>query len=288
MMTGRARVDHPCGIIPGTPMTPPPALPHDRFRVLGLRVDAVDPARALAAVEECVASAGRAYVCFANVHSVMEARADAQARTAYEGSSLTVADGMPLVWLGRRRGFLRTARVYGPDFTLLACERAAALGWSVFFYGAAPGIADLMAQRLCGRFPGLRVAGTLSPPFGDLRPDEDAALVAAVNAARPDLVFVGLGCPRQEKWMASHRATIEAPVLLGVGAAFDFHAGEVRQAPRWMMRAGLEWLYRLSREPRRLWRRYLVLNPQFLFHLAREAVQRPRQAPGNGDAAPRP
>lgn len=242
-----------------------------------MRVDAVDPARTLAAVEACIATGRRAYVCFANVHAVMEARADAEACRAYERSDLTVADGMPLVWLGRVRGFAEIARVYGPDFTLLACERAAAAGWSVFFYGAAPGVADRMAERLRGRFPALRVAGTLSPPFGDLRPDEDAALVAAVNGARPDLVFVGLGCPRQEKWMASHRAAIEAPVLLGVGAAFDFHAGEVRQAPRWMMRGGLEWLYRLSREPRRLWRRYLLLNPLFVFHLAKEAVMGPRQ-----------
>lgn len=269
-------------------MTPPPDAPHGRFRVLGLRVDAVDPSRALAVVEAAVASRGRAYLCFANVHSVMEARADGAARAAYERSDLTVADGMPLVWIGRRRGHRATARVYGPDFTLLACERAAALGWSVFFYGAAPGVADRMAQRLRERFSSLRVAGTLSPPFGDPRPDEDAALVAAVDAARPDLVFVGLGCPRQEKWMASHRDALAAPVLLGVGAAFDFHAGEVRQAPRWMMRAGLEWLYRFSREPRRLWHRYLVLNPLFVFHLVREAVTRRGQAPGGGGPDARP
>jgi N-acetylglucosaminyldiphosphoundecaprenol N-acetyl-beta-D-mannosaminyltransferase len=250
-----------------------PAISGPRHRVLGMRVDALDPARTLAAVAECVATGRRAYVCFANVHAVMEARADAEARAAYERSDLTVADGMPLVWLGRRRGFADAARVYGPDFTLLACARAAAAGWSVFFYGAAPGVADRMAERLRARFPGLRVAGTLSPPFGAVGPEEDAALVATVNAARPDLVFVGLGCPRQEKWMASHRAALEAPVLLGVGAAFDFHAGEVRQAPRWMMRAGLEWLHRLGSEPRRLWRRYLVLNPLFVLTLAKEALR---------------
>jgi N-acetylglucosaminyldiphosphoundecaprenol N-acetyl-beta-D-mannosaminyltransferase len=246
--------------------------PFPSHRVLGVRVDAVDPARTLAAVEDWIATGRRAYVCFANVHAVMEARAEEEARGAYERSDLTVADGMPLVWLGRRRGFAGSARVYGPDFTLLACERAAAAGWSVFFYGAAPGVADRMADRLRGRFPSLRVAGTLSPPFGALSAAEDASLVRAVNAARPDLVFVGLGCPRQEKWMASHRAALDAPVLLGVGAAFDFHAGEVRQAPRWMMGAGLEWLYRLSREPRRLWHRYVVLNPLFVFHLAKESL----------------
>ncbi|MET0554540.1 MAG: WecB/TagA/CpsF family glycosyltransferase [Vicinamibacteria bacterium] len=260
---------------------PAATAPFSSQRVLGMRVDAVDPARTLSAVEASVATGRRVYVCFANVHAVMEARADREARRAYERSDLTVADGMPLVWLGRRRGFSGIARVYGPDFTLLACERAAAAGWSVFFYGAAPGVADRMAERLRARFPALRVAGTLSPPFGALRPDEDAALVRTVNAARPDVVFVGLGCPRQEKWMASHRAAIEAPVLLGVGAAFDFHAGEVRQAPRWMMKAGLEWLYRLSREPRRLWRRYLVLNPLFIFGLAREALFGPRPLPGD-------
>jgi N-acetylglucosaminyldiphosphoundecaprenol N-acetyl-beta-D-mannosaminyltransferase len=246
--------------------------PLPSHRVLGMRVDAVDPARTLAEVEAWVTASRRAFICFANVHAVMEARRDAEAREAYERSDLTVADGMPLVWLGRRRGFPGAARVYGPDFTLLACERAAAAGWSVFFYGAAPGVADRMASRLQARFPGLRVAGTLSPPFGDLPAGEEATLVRAVNAARPDLVFVGLGCPRQEKWMAAHRDALDAPVLMGVGAAFDFHAGEVRQAPRWMMAAGLEWLYRLSREPRRLWRRYLVLNPLFVLGVVKEAL----------------
>jgi N-acetylglucosaminyldiphosphoundecaprenol N-acetyl-beta-D-mannosaminyltransferase len=160
--------------------------------------------------------------------------------------------------------------VYGPDLTLALCEVARREGWACYFYGGAPGVPERLAEEMGRRFPGLRTVGTCSPPFRALTPAEDEELVRAINAARPDLVFVGLGCPKQERWMADHRARLEAPVLLGVGAAFDMHTGGVRQAPRWMQAAGLEWLFRLGTEPRRLWRRYLVYNPLFVFHVLLE------------------
>ncbi len=215
----------------------------------------------------------RGYVCHANVHGVMEARHDAALRAAYARADLIVADGMPLVWVGRLRGQHAVHRVYGPDFMLLLTERAAARGYRVFFYGGVPGVAKTLADRLAVRFPGLRVVGVESPPFRPLTAEEDSAMVARINGTGADIVWVGLGCPKQERWMAEHRAALTAPVLLGVGAAFDFHAGRVGQCPRWLMAVGLEWLFRLMTEPRRLWRRYLLYNPLFVALITRQLLR---------------
>jgi N-acetylglucosaminyldiphosphoundecaprenol N-acetyl-beta-D-mannosaminyltransferase len=234
-----------------------------RYDVLGPRVDAVDPAATLDEMARWIHAGERRYVVFANVHGVMEASRDPAVRRAYDESGLTVPDGMPLVWLGRRQGQAGVRRVYGPDTVLLVCERASREGWPCFFHGGPPGVAEDLAAAMSRRFPGLRVAGAKSPPFRALTSEEDRDEVAAINASGATIVFVGLGCPKQELWMAEHRSGLTAAVLLGVGAAFDFHTGRVRQAPRWMMRLGLEWLFRLGQEPRRLWRRYLVYNPQF-------------------------
>lgn len=243
------------------------------YDVLGVAVSASQPASVLAAIETASARGPKTHVCFATVHGVMEALRDPAVLRAYN-RGLTVPDGMPLVWLGRLRGHPEVARVYGPDMTLLLCEEAARKGWGCYFYGGAPGVAEVLGERLMARFPGLRVAGVESPPFRRLTDEEDAAAVARINASRADLVFVGLGCPKQELWMAAHGDRLEAPVLLGVGAAFDFHTGRIAQAPRWMMRVGLEWLFRLSQEPRRLWHRYLVLNALFVVHATLQLLGR--------------
>jgi N-acetylglucosaminyldiphosphoundecaprenol N-acetyl-beta-D-mannosaminyltransferase len=174
---------------------------------------------------------------------------------------------MPLVWLGRAAVGPHVDRVYGPDLMLACCERSRALGYRHYFYGGAPGVADKLAARLSARFPGLVVCGTFSPPFGKLSPEEDEAIVRRINEAHADIVWVGLSTPKQERWMDQHRDRLDAPVLIGVGAAFDFHAGLKRQAPRWIQRSGLEWLFRLLTEPRRLWRRYLRNNPEFAWRL---------------------
>lgn len=246
--------------------------------MLGVRVDALDLAAAADRIEGWIAAGTRSYVCHANVHGVMEARRDPDVRAAYDGAGLTVADGMPLVWLGRQAGHAGTGRVYGPDLMLELCARAARSGASSFYFGGAPGVAEALAATLSARFPGLRTAGTHSPAFGlDGRRVAPEA-VATINAARPDIVWVGLGCPRQELWMATHRAALEARVLIGVGAAFDFHTGRVAQAPRAMQAAGLEWLFRLVQEPRRLWHRYLVYNPMFVALLALEKLGLRRRA----------
>jgi N-acetylglucosaminyldiphosphoundecaprenol N-acetyl-beta-D-mannosaminyltransferase len=235
-----------------------------RLDVLGTGISAINRSDAVDAVEGWIDAGTRKYVCVANVHSVMEAYRSPELRRVMNGSGLTTPDGMPLVWLLRSAGHEGVSRVYGPDLLLDVCERSAVTGWNHFFLGGADGVADEMVRRLRARFPDLRVAGTLSPPFRALTAVEDEELVGAVNRAGPDIVWVGLGAPKQELWMAEHRDRLEAPVLIGVGAAFDFHAGAVKQAPAFLQRAGLEWAFRLVKEPRRLWRRYLLYNPWFV------------------------
>jgi len=243
-----------------------------RFPVLGVGVHAVDPAGALAVIRGWIASRQKHYVCLAAVHGIMECQRDPSLKAVYNAAGLCLADGMPLVWVGRRQR-QPVARVYGPDLTLALCERAAAEGHAVYFHGGREGVAGALAAEMSRRFPGLRVAGFGAPPFRALTADEEAETVARINGCRPDVVFVGLGCPKQERWMAAFRDRLEAPVLLGVGAAFDFHTGRVKQAPAWMQSAGLEWFFRLTQEPRRLWKRYLVTNSVFVTHVLLQALR---------------
>lgn len=255
------------------------AQPAGRFPVVGTWIQSTDYERTVETIGGWIAAGRRDYVCVANVHAVMEAHRDAAVRAVYNASGLTVPDGMPLVWTGRALGHADVRRVYGPDLMLRLCATAAQRGWSCYFYGGGPGVAARVAEGLVSRFPPLRVAGASAPPFRALDAAEEAAERHRINDAAPTIVFVGLGCPKQELWMAAQRAHLDASVLIGVGAAFDFHAGVVRQAPRWMMRAGLEWLFRLSQEPRRLWHRYLVYNPLFVFHLTLQMLGLRRYAP---------
>jgi N-acetylglucosaminyldiphosphoundecaprenol N-acetyl-beta-D-mannosaminyltransferase len=239
-----------------------------RVDVLGVGVSAIDMDQAVAEIAGWVERRERHYVCVTGVHGVMESSRDAELRRIHNRSGLTTPDGMPMVWAGRRSGATHMERVYGPDLMLVLCERAAERGWTSYFHGGAPGVADRLAERLSERFPGLKVVGTSSPPFREATPEEDAATVGRIEEAAPDLVWVGLGTPKQERWMADHTGRLSAPALLGVGAAFNIHAGLLPQAPPWMQRSGLEWLYRLTREPR-LARRYLRNNPRFLFEILR-------------------
>lgn len=240
---------------------------HPRVNVLGVGVSAVDMASAVDTIAGWIARREQHYVCVTPVNPVVEAQRDERLKRVLNASGLTVPDGMPLVWLCRWAGYRHVERVYGPDLMLQVCARAAREGYSAFLYGARPGVAEELAGVLCSRFPGLRIAGTFTPQGYPLPPAEDEQVVARINAAAPDIVWVGLGNPRQDFWVAEHAGRVEAPALIGVGAAFDFHTGRVKQAPRWMQRAGLEWLFRLSQEPRRLWRRYLIGNPLFVLHL---------------------
>jgi N-acetylglucosaminyldiphosphoundecaprenol N-acetyl-beta-D-mannosaminyltransferase len=250
-------------------------LSSDRTRVdvLGVLIDALDPLAALEIVSGWVRGGAREYVCVTGVHGVMESQRDPQLALVHNQSGLTVPDGMPLVWCCHRAGRPATRRIYGPDLMLAVLQRAAENGWSNYFYGGAEGVAELLAQRMCTTFPDLIVGGTESPPFRQLTEQEGVAVRTRINTSGAQLVWVGLSTPKQERWMAQHRAGLEAAALIGVGAAFDFHTGRVRQAPPWMQRHGLEWLFRLLVEPRRLWRRYARNNPRFVLSVLR---RRPR------------
>jgi N-acetylglucosaminyldiphosphoundecaprenol N-acetyl-beta-D-mannosaminyltransferase len=247
-------------------------MPLPRADVLGIRVSAISMASAVHTIDEWITRREPHYVCVTGVHGVMESQRDQALLQIHNAAGLVTPDGMPLVWLSRLQGFRQVERVYGPDLMLAVCERSATRGHRHFFYGGAPGVAEMLASRLQWRFPGLQVAGLYSPPFRALIPEEDEAVVKRINALQPDIVWVGMSTPKQERWMAEHVGRLSASALIGVGAAFDFHAGLKRQAPRWMQRSGLEWLFRLLSEPRRLWRRYLVNNPWFLWLVLLQAL----------------
>jgi N-acetylglucosaminyldiphosphoundecaprenol N-acetyl-beta-D-mannosaminyltransferase len=203
------------------------------------------------------------YIAVTGMHGVTEARHDLQLRAALASASLVVPDGMPLVWLGRRHGFHLPRRVYGPELMLRFWQETSPARYRHFLYGGAPGVADALARKFVRQFPTHEIAGIFSPPYRNLSTDEDLEICSMINAANPDIVWVGLGTPKQERWMRDHQHLLSAPVLVGVGAAFDFHSGTVRSAPTWMGDHGLEWLFRLAQEPRRLWRRYLVRGSEF-------------------------
>jgi N-acetylglucosaminyldiphosphoundecaprenol N-acetyl-beta-D-mannosaminyltransferase len=258
----------------------PHPLPH-RVNVLGVHVCAVDTAAAVATVTDWLRRGERNYVCVTGVHGVTESLDDPVLRATHNRAGLTVPDGKPMVWAGRWAGLREIGHVRGSDLMLALLEQSARLGWRNFFYGGTPDIADLLAKRLQERIPGLISVGTYSPPYRQLTVEEDAAIVRAINSASPDLVWVGMSTPKQERWMAAHRELLTAGVLIGVGAAFDMHAGALRQAPKAMQDLGLEWLYRLAREPRRLWRRYLLGHTRFV---GRVIVSPPRPVPWTGIA----
>jgi N-acetylglucosaminyldiphosphoundecaprenol N-acetyl-beta-D-mannosaminyltransferase len=236
-------------------------------RILDMRVDATRYATVVRGVLERAKRRQGGMVCVASVHMVMECWDDPELRRVVNGAEIVTPDGMPLVWGLRRLGLPGARRVYGPELTDALCRQAAAEGVSVGFYGGAPEVLDVLVPRLVARHPGLRVAFHTSPPFRPLTPEEDEYVTAAIRESGVQVLFVGLGCPKQERWMAAHRDAVDC-VMLGVGAAFDFLAGAKPQAPRWMQGAGLEWLFRLASEPRRLWRRYLLHNPRFVLRFA--------------------
>jgi N-acetylglucosaminyldiphosphoundecaprenol N-acetyl-beta-D-mannosaminyltransferase len=235
-----------------------------RVDVLGVGISAISLDGAVDEIMQWVNDGERHYVCVTNVHTVMECQHDEELRRIHNESGLTTPDGMPIVWCLRRAGPVGVTRVYGPDLMLALSKPLAESRRSVFLYGTTARTLELLSERLTSQFPGLRIAGSYAPPFRPLTPAEDADVVRLINESGADVVWVGLGAVKQEYWMARHRDSLDASALIGVGAAFDFHAGVVKQAPLWMQRHGLEWVYRLCREPRRLWRRYLRTNPAFV------------------------
>jgi N-acetylglucosaminyldiphosphoundecaprenol N-acetyl-beta-D-mannosaminyltransferase len=212
------------------------------------------------------------YIAVTGMHGITEAQHDPQFKLVLNSADLVVPDGMPLVWLGRLRGYPLRRRVYGPELMAAFCEASVPRREKHFLYGGAPGVAEQLASTLRERFPGITIAGTLCPPFRSLSLDESEKVISQINQTKADVVWVGLSTPKQEFWMFEHRDRLVAPVLVGIGAAFDFHAGLKKQAPHWMRENGLEWLFRLVQEPRRLWRRYLVYGSEFVFLVALELL----------------
>jgi N-acetylglucosaminyldiphosphoundecaprenol N-acetyl-beta-D-mannosaminyltransferase len=256
------------------PTAPTPPLPPPRAEVLGIPLAVSHYEEVIDWMDAMIAANGRGYLTAAAVNLVMSAHEDPDARAAVLGASLAVPDGQPLVWALRALGHTRATRVYGPDLMVHFCARAARAGTPIYLYGGrTPEALELLESRLRERFPGLRIAGGFSPPFRALSAEEEERAIADINSSGAAVVWVGTGQPKQEKWMLRMRSRLDAPLLVGVGAAFDFHAGLVTQAPRWMQRSGLEWVYRLAREPRRLWRRYARYNPRFLAGFLRQYLR---------------
>jgi N-acetylglucosaminyldiphosphoundecaprenol N-acetyl-beta-D-mannosaminyltransferase len=258
-----------------TPVIPAPP---PRVEVLGIPLAVSDYERVMDWMEAVITAGGQAYVTAAAVNLVMSAREDPATLSATLDATLAVPDGQPLVWALRALGNRDATRVYGPDLMDAFCARAARAGHAIFLYGGrTPAALAQLEARLSARHPGLRIAGGHSPPFRPLSEREESEIAEAIDASGAQVVWVGIGQPKQELWMQRMRPRLRAPLLVGVGAAFDFHAGLVAQAPRWMQRSGLEWTFRLSREPRRLWRRYARYNPRFVLQFARQWLRRGRQ-----------
>jgi N-acetylglucosaminyldiphosphoundecaprenol N-acetyl-beta-D-mannosaminyltransferase len=254
-----------------TSIPPTPPIPPRRAEILGVPLAVSDYEQVLDWMEAMIAEDRRGYVTAAAVNLVMKAQEEPATREATLGATLAVPDGQPLVWALKALGYQEATRVYGPDLMAMFCERAAKNGTPMYLYGGRDTQArELLERRLRERFPGIQLVGGASPPFRTLTAEEDDRLLADIDASGAKVVWVGTGQPLQEQWMHRVRPRLWTPLLVGVGAAFDFHAGLVSQAPRWMQRNGLEWAYRLSREPRRLWPRYARYNPRFVVGFARQ------------------
>jgi N-acetylglucosaminyldiphosphoundecaprenol N-acetyl-beta-D-mannosaminyltransferase len=234
-----------------------------RVNVLGVGISVLNLPSALEAIAAAVRERRKGYVCVTGVHGVMEAQDDPDFKRILNDAFLCTPDGMPMVWAGKLNGHREMQRVYGPDLMLDLCAWSETSGAKHFFYGGADGVAELLVRKLKEKFPKLQVVGTFTPPFRKLNAAEEENLAKQISAAQPDILWVGLSTPKQEKFMAEYLPKLDATVMIGVGAAFDFHSGRVKQAPRWMQRSGLEWFYRLCSEPRRLGKRYLRNNPLF-------------------------
>ncbi len=240
----------------------------ERVNVLGVGVSAIDMSQAVERIDGWVTANDREYVCVCPVHSIMECRRSPSLNSIFHAAGLVTPDGMPVVWVAHMKGFDHVRRVYGPDLMLAELEHSQSSGHRHFFYGGGPGVAQKLAEAMRGRFPGMAVVGAHEPPFASLDELTSPHAARLINDAKPDIVWIGMSSPKQDIWMGRMRPLLDAPVLIAVGAAFDFLSGTVSQAPRWMQRSGLEWMYRLGTDPGRLWKRYLVDNPWFVWEVA--------------------
>jgi N-acetylglucosaminyldiphosphoundecaprenol N-acetyl-beta-D-mannosaminyltransferase len=235
------------------------------FYVAGVRIHAIRVADVVSTIDAWVGGGRRDYIVLTGAHGVVEMQSDPELRAINNRAGLTTPDGMPLVWIGRRKGFTAIEKVYAPDIMTAVFEHGVSRGYKHYFYGGDEGVADMLSRGLSARFPGIRIVGTFCPPFRPLEAAEVADVSDRINRAGPDIVWVGIGCPKQEKWMHQFRPLLHAAALVGVGAGFDFLSGRKPLAPRVIQRSGFEWLYRMVSEPKRLWPRYSRVVPRFLY-----------------------
>jgi N-acetylglucosaminyldiphosphoundecaprenol N-acetyl-beta-D-mannosaminyltransferase len=236
--------------------------------VLGIGVHAVDMESAVARMRLALHSGGKGYICLAGVHGIMEARRHPDLQSIFANALLVAPDGMPTVWMGRWQGCSSMQRVFGPDLMLEVIGRKDLAHCRHFLCGGEPGVAARLREQLLRRFPWASIVGTYCPPFRPMNEAEETALAAQVQSLKPDIIWVGLSTPKQDRFMSRYLPLLETKLMVGVGAAFLYHTGAIHDSPRWVKRAGLQWLHRLLQEPRRLWRRYLRNIPPFLFHAA--------------------
>ncbi len=256
------------------PTTKPLTEHEDRLDLLGVRVSAVSIPLAVQKIEGWIESRTKTYVCVAPVSTLVDCQKNADYKSVVNGAGMVTPDGMPVVWLGKASGNKVIERTYGPDLMLAVIESGQARGRRHFCYGGREPTLELLEKRLKARFPSINVVGKYAPPVVPYAQKESDEVLRMINEAKPDILWVGLGSPKQDFWMSLNRPLLDVPVIIGVGAAFDFLSGLKPQAPRWMQRSGLEWLFRLASEPHRLWRRYLIGNVEFLYYLTREKIKR--------------
>jgi len=249
----------------------------NRFSVLGVEISVLNLRQAVREVLRFLGTGQKGYVCVTGVHGIVEAQDDPALRRIFNRSFLTTPDGMPLVWLGKLvQGFETMGRVYGPELMLEVFRATEGRGVRHFFYGGKPGVAEELRDAMLRQFPRSEIVGTYCPPFRALTDAEEADFISQVEAARPDVIWVGISTPKQDRFMAEYLDRLPVKLMFGVGAAFDFHTGRVAQAPRWVQQSGLEWLFRLVQEPRRLWKRYATTNPRFVWLLLKQWLSAPK------------
>jgi N-acetylglucosaminyldiphosphoundecaprenol N-acetyl-beta-D-mannosaminyltransferase len=246
----------------------------DSFRVLGVPVNVLDMPLALQTIDQFISNKRGGYICIRDVHGVMAAQVDEHLQNIHEHALLVTPDGMPLVWLGRLNGYPSIRRVCGPDLVSALCAHSIDRGYTHYFFGGTDDVLTKLMATLRFQFPGLKIAGWECPPFKTTTTTPDLAATEKMRMANPDIIWIGLGSPKQEYWMQANAANLPSAIQIGVGAAFAFHAGIVQRAPLWMQKSGLEWLFRLAQEPGRLWRRYLVMAPKFVTLATWELLKR--------------
>ena len=237
-------------------------------KLLGISVEALDMERALHRIGRELAARRKGYMCMAGVHGIMEAHRDSELAGIYASSSITMPDGMPTVWVGRWQGHKGMQRVAGPDLMREVFCRKEFAGCTHFLYGGEEHVAEQLRERFTRQYPWARIVGTYTPPFRDLNEEEEASLIARVRELKPDIIWVGISTPKQERFMHRYLHRLDTTLMFGVGAAYDFHTGRIQDAPQWIKTIGMQWMHRLVQDPRRLWKRYLRNNPAFLWHIA--------------------